>query len=91
VNRRYETTLPGLYAIGDAAAKIYTGVSGAGAAGLIFCAVSGNRAARFACEYAKKVNYLSISERQLETLREQALAPLMRKEGVDPAHVILSI
>jgi succinate dehydrogenase/fumarate reductase flavoprotein subunit len=49
--------------------------------------VEGAIAGESAAGYAKKVNMPEIDEKQVEKLREKALNPLKRKEGVKPAEL----
>ncbi len=86
VNTKCETSLPGLYACGDAMARPPSGPSALPAA-----AVSGARAGAFATEYAKEMKESRIDEGQVEELKKFAFAPLEREEGIEPDHIIIGL
>ena len=85
VNRRFETSLPGLYACGEAAASsaVVTGLSCAATSG----ATAGINAAHFAHDTDKS----SIPQDQVERLKEKAFAPLQRRNGFSPEQILLAI
>ncbi len=85
VSRRFETSLAGLYACGEATAPeaVVTGLAAAATSG----AKAGQWAARFAAEAAP----LTPRAEQMEDLRLRLSAPLRRKGGVDPEHVLLQL
>ncbi len=88
INDKCESTIPGLYAAGDAlgsymAGAIYTQV-GSSLAG---SAVQGAIAAEAAAEYCKKTEALKISTSKISKIEEEILAPLKRKAGYSPAWV----
>ena len=88
INDKCESTIPGLYAAGDAlgsymAGAIYTQV-GSSLAG---SAVQGAIAAEAAAEYCKKTETPNISTSKISKIEEEILAPLKRKAGYSPAWV----
>ncbi len=88
INDKCESTIPGLYAAGDAlgsymAGAIYTQV-GSSLAG---SAVQGAIAAEAAAEYCKKTGAQKISTSKISKIEEEILAPLKRKAGYSPAWV----
>jgi succinate dehydrogenase/fumarate reductase flavoprotein subunit len=85
VNNRFETSLPGLYACGEAAAPqaVVTGLAAA--------ATSGAKAGRSAAEEARKTPSPSIDLRQVEELKKYIFQPLRRKEGMEPDQVLLAL
>lgn len=85
VNRKFESSLPGLYACGDAASP-YAVVTG-----LASAATSGAAAGRFATEYAEQVSPMPIRRDQLKRLKVHAFQPLQRKNGIEPDQIILSL
>ena len=85
-NIKCETSLPGLYTCGDAMARTMTNLRA-----LPGAAVSGARAGRFATEYAKEASEPKIDEGQVERLRKFAFAPLERKDGIEPDHIIIGL
>lgn len=84
-NTKCETSLPGLYACGDAMLRSRV------ATGLPTAAVSGARAGIFAAEYAKEAKESRIDNEQVERHRKFALAPLERKYGIDPEYIIIKL
>ena len=88
INDKCESTIPGLYAAGDAlgsymAGAIYTQI-GSSLAG---SAVQGAIAAEAAAEYSKSVAMKDISKARIQEIQEQILAPLKREAGYSPAYV----
>ncbi len=92
VNYKCETTVPGLYAAGDAAG---TNINGANyvalGLGMAHAAVTGYRAGQSAAEYALKVEKVDVSESEIERLRDVTYAPLRRESGFSTDHVLLRI
>jgi succinate dehydrogenase/fumarate reductase flavoprotein subunit len=85
-NPKCETSLPGLYACGDAMIRL-----GSLPRALSGAAVSGARAGRFGAEYARGAESPHIDEEQVSNLRNRAFAPLERKDGVEPDHLIIEL
>jgi len=85
VNRRFETSLPGLYACGEAAA------SSAVVTGLSCAATSGTTAGINAARFARDIDKSSIPQDQVERLKEKLLAPVQRKDGFSPEQILLAI
>lgn len=85
VNRRFETSLPGLYACGEAAA------SSAVVTGLSCAATSGTTAGMNAARFVRDINESSIRQDQLNTLEKKVFAPLKRKDGFSPEQILLAI
>ena len=88
INDRCESTIPGLYAAGDAlgsymAGGIYTQI-GSSLAG---SAVQGAVAAEAAATYCAGISLPSISAIRINEIQEEILAPLKRKAGYGPAWV----
>jgi len=88
VNEKCESTIPGLYAAGDAlgsymAGAIYTQVGSS----LSGSAVQGAIAGEAAAEYSKKINPVLIPKAKIEEIQEEIWAPLKRKAGYSPAWV----
>jgi len=85
-NVKCETSLPGLYACGDARAR-----GRAAATQLPGAAVSGARAGIYGAEYAKEAEEPKINRKQVEELRKLTLSPLERKDGIEPDHIIIGV
>ncbi|MBI4187550.1 MAG: FAD-binding protein [Chloroflexi bacterium] len=85
-NTRCETSLPGLYACGDA--KVDHRVPPNCLPG---AAVSGARAGKFAAEYARQAGEPEINEEQVKELKKTAFAPMERNNGIQPDHIIIGI
>ncbi|MBI4186591.1 MAG: FAD-binding protein [Chloroflexi bacterium] len=86
VNLDCETSLPGLYCCGDSMAQ-----SRVGPAALPGAAVSGTRAAGSAVAYAREAPEPGIDQRQVEELRKFTFAPIERKDGIQPDHIIIGV
>ena len=88
INDKCESSIPGLYAAGDAlgsymAGAIYT----QGGSSLAGSAVQGAIAAEAAAEYCKKTEAPNISASKINKIEEEILAPLKREAGYSPAWV----
>ena len=88
INDKCESTIPGLYAAGDAlgsymAGVIYTQI-GSSLAG---SAVQGAVAGKTASEYCQGVEMPDISKAKMNEVQEEILAPLKRETGYSPAWV----
>ncbi len=88
INDKCESTIPGLYAAGDAlgsymAGGIYTQI-GSSLAG---SAVQGAVAAKAAAEYCKNTVITPITDSKIKAIQEEILAPLERNAGYSPAWV----
>ena len=88
INDKGASTIPGLYAAGDAlgsymAGAIYTQV-GSSLAG---SAVQGAIVSEAAAEYCKGLELPRISKHRMKAIEEEILAPLKRKTGYGPAWV----
>ncbi|MEW6665401.1 MAG: FAD-binding protein [Thermodesulfobacteriota bacterium] len=90
VNLRCETNIPGLFAAGDATAKMAAGTNEMGAGALPNAAVTGALAGRYAAEHAR-TGEPSAAVATLEELRDMTMGPLSRNTGVDPEQVILAV
>ena len=97
VDHRMETTLPGLFAIGDAS---FTGSAWAGAVpmpgrmrgtGLGFATFSGVRCGPAAATYVSGAAEARIDPAQAEVLKERMFAPLARTSGVEAPELVRSI
>jgi len=88
INDKCESSIPGLYAAGDALGSymsggIYTQI-GSSLAG---SAVQGAIAAEAAAEFCAKVKYQGISASKIKETQREILAPLKRKAGYSPAWI----
>jgi succinate dehydrogenase/fumarate reductase flavoprotein subunit len=88
INEKCESSIPGLYAAGDAlgsymAGAIYTQI-GSSLAG---SAVQGAIAAEAAAEYCIGIERLTVSQAKMDEIEEEILAPLKREAGYSPAWV----
>lgn len=86
VNTRCETSLPGLFACGDALARHMSKPSA-----LPGAAITGARAGQFAARYIKGRKTSPIDEQQVRDLKKSTLDPMKRKDGIEPDHVIIAI
>ncbi|MDO8637889.1 MAG: FAD-dependent oxidoreductase [Dehalococcoidia bacterium] len=85
VNRRFEATLQGLFACGEACSPqaVPTGLASA--------ATSGATAGKSAAEFAGSGASPSLDEEQVKQLREEAYKPLQRSYGIEPDQILLAI
>lgn len=88
INDQCESTIPGLFAAGDAlgsymSGAIYTQI-GSSLAG---SAVQGAVAGKAAAEYSKTVKTVAISTNKINEIKEEILAPLKREAGFSAAWV----
>ena len=84
-NTKCETSLPGLFACGDAMVRTGNHRSLQGST------VSGARAGRFVAEYVKKAEEPEVDQEQVERLRKFTFSPLERKDGVEPDHIFIGL
>jgi hypothetical protein len=88
INDKCESTIPGLYAAGDAlgsymAGAIYTQIGSSLAGSAVQGAIAGEAAA----EYCSNVDIPNISSAKRNIIQEEILAPLKREAGYSPAWV----
>lgn len=85
VDGHNRSSLPGLFACGETAAlQAY-------ASELAPCATHGALAGKYAAGYARGVDLPEVAPARLRELREAILAPLDRKDGIEPDQVLLSV
>jgi succinate dehydrogenase/fumarate reductase flavoprotein subunit len=87
VNKLCETSLPGLYAIGELGSGGKDGADRLAGNSLPFCMAMGYTAGREAALRAKGMVVPEIDEAQVKDICEQALAPLERSDGIPPGEV----
>ncbi len=88
INDQCESTIPGLYAAGDAlgsymAGAIYTQIGSSLAGSAVQGAVAGEAAAG----YCRSVDLTPVSKKKIQELQDEILAPLKREAGYSPAWV----
>jgi succinate dehydrogenase/fumarate reductase flavoprotein subunit len=85
VNRDFETSHPGLFACGEAAAvwAVVTGLASAG--------TSGERAGKKAANYAKMAEEPKPNKAQIEELKKLIFSPLERSSGIEVDQILLSV
>lgn len=88
INRRYESTISGLYACGDS-------IPGAGEEALQSvlpgATTSGSRAGTYAADYAREAPHLELDQAELQDLKKYTYEPLARKTGMEPDQVLLTL
>jgi succinate dehydrogenase/fumarate reductase flavoprotein subunit len=87
VDTECASTLPGLYAAGDAAAKMASGTSDAAGA-LPFALVSGARAGTYAAAYVRNADAPVIDADQMQESRQYSMNPLLRSDGIEGDFII---
>ena len=78
-----QSTVPGLYAAGEAAAGLH-GANRLGGNSLSDLLVFGRRAGLAAAEHAKKVSSPAVDPAELDQAEKEALEPFQRKDGENP-------
>jgi succinate dehydrogenase/fumarate reductase flavoprotein subunit len=91
VDTECRTSLEGLFAAGDAAAKMAAGCNEVGGGALCWAMTSGARAGRFAAHYASGTEITPIDQDLLSSLQDCIYSPMSRKTGVEPDHVTLRV
>jgi succinate dehydrogenase/fumarate reductase flavoprotein subunit len=88
INEKCESTIPGLYAAGDAlgsymAGAIYTQIGSSLAGSAVQGAIAGEAAAQYAADKTMP----SISDSKIKEIKDEMLAPLRKEAGYSPAWV----
>ena len=92
VTTKCETTVPGLYAAGDASGTNFTGPTYATlGSGMCSAAVTGHRSGLNAAKFAQQSSQLEVTPDNLASLKQKIMSPLERKCGFKPEHVLLRI
>lgn len=91
VNKRCETNLEGLYAIGEVGSGGKDGADRLAGNSLTFCMAMGIVAGREVASRAKAIKMPEIDEAQVKDICNQALAPIERSDGVRAQEVKGSI
>ncbi|MEG1661617.1 MAG: FAD-binding protein, partial [Clostridiales bacterium] len=92
INTKCESTVPGLYAAGDACGNNFTGPT-YGTLGSAMCnaAVTGHRSGENAAKYALDADLPKADEQEIIRLRQIVIGPLERGHGFKPEHVLLRV
>jgi succinate dehydrogenase/fumarate reductase flavoprotein subunit len=83
INEFCETNVPGLFACGEGTGSIH-GANRVSGNALTMTQVWGPRAGIRAAEYVASTNSANIDLDQVTSIKERLLAPIARKDGVDP-------
>lgn len=86
-----QTSLAGLYAVGDAAHRRAGGAGAIGMGALPFAAVSGARAGLSAAAHCQESEPPRVNEELIGQAKDDTLGPLARREGVEPDQVVLAL
>src|SRR5207244_2142717 len=81
-----ESTVPGLFAAGEAAAGLH-GANRLGGNSLSDLLVFGQRAGQFAAEFAKQNGLAAVDEAQVQAVAKAALQPFDRSPGENPYQI----
>lgn len=87
IDREFRTTIPGLFACGDAASRSLTQVNNA----LPGAATSGKLAGKSAARFSREADLQEPFKEQILSYKEWAYSPMKRKEGLEPDQVVLSL
>lgn len=85
VDRKMAASLPGLYACGEALARQ------ARLEGITSCATSGAIAGESAAKSLKDLGSATVPESEIKRLKDYAFAPMQRKDGIEPGHIIIGV
>jgi succinate dehydrogenase/fumarate reductase flavoprotein subunit len=89
INQECETSLPGLFAAGDASGSGSCGANyPSGGTGMMIAAVTGHRAGQRAAEFALKVGRIEADKPDIAKYKESNYAFLNRKSGFTTDHVL---
>jgi succinate dehydrogenase/fumarate reductase flavoprotein subunit len=88
INENCESTIPGLYAAGDALGSYMSGaIYTQGGSSLAGSAVQGAIAGEAAAKHSRDIEIQGIPQKKLKTIEEEIMAPLKREAGYSPAWV----
>ncbi len=87
VNERCETSLPGLYAVGELGSGGKDGADRLAGNALPFCMAMGYIAGKEAAQKATRDDLPGLNEAQVEEICSRAAEPFMRQDGVRPVKV----
>lgn len=85
------SNLEGLYVVGDAAAKLAAGAHEMGAGALTWAMVTGARAGQVVALDLSRLGPPEVDWSWVAERGGEALAPLSRKTGVDPEHIVIAV
>ncbi len=91
INNKCETSLEGLYAIGEVGSGGKDGADRLAGNSLSFCMAMGIAAGREVAARAKAIKMPQIEEAQVKDIRDQALAPMERGDGIGAQEIKRSI
>lgn len=84
INERCETSLPGLYAVGELGSGGKDGADRLAGNALPFCMAMGYIAGKEAAQKAKGIEMPPVSDAVIEKVCSEAAAPFMRQDGIRP-------
>jgi succinate dehydrogenase/fumarate reductase flavoprotein subunit len=88
INENCESTIPGLYAAGDALGSYMSGaIYTQGGSSLAGSAVQGAIAGEAAAKHSRDIEIQVIPSKKLKAIEEEIMAPLKREAGYSPAWV----
>ncbi len=87
VNIFGESSLPGLYAAGEASGYPGHGTYSVGGANLAFCCVGGYRAGEFAARFARENGSRPVNEAQVKYFAARIAQPLRARKGSKPGRL----
>lgn len=91
INTECETSVPGLFAAGDATCGPASGVEGFCAYAIPFATTSGARSGRAAVQYTKRVGNPSPDREEIQFFSEELTRPLRRNRGFEPDYAVLKV
>ncbi len=91
INTNCETSVPGLFAAGDATCGPASGVEGFCAYAIPFATTSGARSGRSAARHAAEVGPPSPDRDEVQSFSEELTRPLTRSRGFEPDYAVLKV
>lgn len=82
IDTQGRTNIPGLYGAGSTCKNEVHGTYSVGGINLAWCCTTGYHAGERAAQDSLKAKDLPLNQKQVETLRQKALAPLEQKNGI---------
>lgn len=91
IDTQGRTNIPGLYGAGSACKNQVHGTYSVGGINLAWCCTTGYRAGENASRDSLKVKDFPLNQKQVDVLRQEAIAPLEQKKGPLPGAIFREI
>lgn len=91
INTECETSVPGLFAAGDATCGPASGVEGFCAYAIPFATTSGAKSGRAAARYGEEIEEPCPDKEEIRLYSEELIRPLGRTRGIEPDYAVLKV